>query len=53
MNIHLKIVQKVNHLLAIFQNETNSLSFSSSLLVNSEPIEQNLKGIFANKNGKI
>ncbi len=31
----------------------SSLSFSSSIFVNSEPIEQNLNSIFANKYGKI
>ncbi len=41
------------HLLQIFQHETNSLSFSSPNFANSEPIEQKLNGIFANKYGKI
>ncbi len=31
----------------------NSLSFSAPNFVNSEPIEQNLNGLFANKYGKI
>ncbi len=31
----------------------NSLSFSSLIFVNSEPIEQNLNSIFANKYNKI
>ncbi len=31
----------------------NSLSISSSFFLNSEPIEQNLNGIFANKSTKI
>ncbi len=30
-----------------------SLSFSTANFVNSEPIEQNLNGIFVNKYGKI
>ncbi len=31
----------------------NSLSFSPPNFVNSEPIEQNLNGLFANKYGKM
>jgi hypothetical protein len=31
----------------------NSLSFSLSFIKNTEPIEQNLNGLFMNKYGKI
>jgi hypothetical protein len=31
----------------------NSLSFSSIFIINTEPIEQIINGIFANKYGKI
>jgi hypothetical protein len=53
VNIASKIGQIMPHLLQIFQHETNSLSLSSPTFANSEPIEQKLNGIFANKYGKI
>jgi hypothetical protein len=53
INIHLEIGQIVSHLLQNFQNETNSLSFSHSFFVNSEPIAKNLNSIFVNKYSKI
>ncbi len=39
-------------LFQIFHNYTNGLSFSSSFILNTEPIEQNLNSIFANKYDK-
>ncbi len=53
VNIASKIGQIMSHLLQIFQRETNSLSFSTPNFANSEPIEQKLNSIFANKYGKI
>jgi hypothetical protein len=52
INIPIEIGQIVPHLLWICRKLNDSLSFSSSFIVNFEPIEQNINGIFTNKYGK-
>ncbi len=39
VKFHLEIGQIVPYLLQIFQNKMNSLSFLTSFIINSEPIE--------------
>jgi hypothetical protein len=46
VNIRLEIGQIVPYLLLIFQNQTNSLSFSASFVIISEPNEWNLNSVF-------
>jgi len=53
VNICLDIGRMASYLFQNFQNYTNSLSFKLSFIINSEHIEPNLNGIFANKYGEI
>ncbi len=44
-----KFGQIVPNFFRIFENSMNSLVFSASFIINSEPIEWNLNSVFANK----